>query len=72
VAQRVKDPASSCTRSGPGTSTCCGYGNKKETGKKPKAGVPIVAQKVMNPNSAHEDVGSIPGLTQWVKDVVLP
>ena len=34
-------------------------------------GVPIMAQQVKNPSSIHEDVGSIPGLTQWVKDLVL-
>ena len=27
---------------------------------------------VMNPTSNHEDTGSIPGLAQWVKDLVVP
>ena len=38
---------------------------------KSSRGVPVVTQRVKNLISVHEDVGSIPGLTQWVKDLAL-
>jgi len=34
-------------------------------------GVSIEAQGATNITSIHEDEGSIPGLAQWVKDLVL-
>ena len=36
------------------------------------SGVPIVVQWLMNTASIHEDMGSIPGLVQWIEDSVLP
>ena len=39
--------------------------------KKKLTGAPIVTQWLTNLTKNHEVTGSIPGLTQWVKDPVL-
>ena len=36
------------------------------------SGAPAVAQWIKNLTSIHEDVGLIPGLTQWIKDPTCP
>ena len=40
--------------------------------KQNKTGLPVVVQWLMSWTRNHEVVSSIPGLTQWVKDPVLP
>ena len=37
-----------------------------------KPGVPVVAQWLTNLTGNHKVAGSIPGLAEWVRDLVLP
>ena len=43
-----------------------------KTNKQTHKGVPFVVEKLTNLTRIHEDVGSNPGLAQWVKDPALP
>ena len=48
------------------------FGEGQLNYRKVVKGVPIVAQRVMNPASIHKDGGFIPFLAQWIKYPALP
>ena len=43
----------------------------RERIKKERIGIPVVGQWLTNPTRNHEVLGSVSGLAQWVKDLVL-
>ena len=45
--------------------------NPEDVTEKSIRGVPVVAQQVKNLTSICKDVGLIPGLAQWLKDLAL-
>ena len=47
------------------------YTPLKPQSKKNLIGVPVVAQGVKKLTSIHENMGLIPGLAKWIKDLVL-
>ena len=47
-------------------------GQKERQNNNVQRGISIMAQRLPNPTSNHEDAGSIPGLSQWAKALVLP
>ena len=48
------------------------FQQSSQTFKIKEFGVPVVAQWLTNTTRNHEVAGSVPGLAQWVKDLVLP
>ena len=50
----------------------CALGGTLKKTHKSGVRVSVVPQWVKNLTSIHEDVDSIPGFAQWVKDLALP
>ena len=51
---------------------CVGTGCAAKEGRREVREAAFAAQQLTDPTSIHEDVGSVPGLAQWVQDPALP
>ena len=55
------------------TRVTTGLDGEKIKTEEAEIGVPVVAQQARNLTGIHEEAaGSVPGLTQWVKEAALP
>ena len=68
----VKDKRQRKQRQGDPPNLAAGLTPVEERGKEGGLGSSCCSAAEMNLTGIHEDMGSIPGLAQWVKDLALP
>ena len=61
-----------CEKRGPGRGKQCSWERKELPAKKRMEGNSCHSAAETNPTRNDEVAGSIPGLAQWIRDLVLP